>query len=109
MAGEGGVDVVELVEAELDACADCLPDPLGVVAQLPSPAAEPGRCRQLIDEEVAFSLDALGTGGVVVGLRLRQIGVEIGQAVAVGGERPAVKSRVVAPARDRAAGELADV
>jgi hypothetical protein len=75
--------------------------PLGGVPQPPAPAAEAGGAGELVDERVAFGRQPGRSSDVAVGVRLRQLVIEVGQPGAVDGPGPVVEDRVGAERGDR--------
>jgi Amidase len=88
----------------VDAGADRLAGPLGVVAEAAGTAAEPDHPGQLGQQGLPFEPGPVGAVRVMVGAGLVELGVELGQAGPVGGPGLVVQHRVGA-ARGRGAAE----
>ena len=68
-----------------DGPGDVEPGSFGIRAELPRPAAEPGRGGELADQEVFLGAEPAGPLGVVPFFGLGEFLVEVGQALPVGG------------------------
>jgi hypothetical protein len=104
VAPEGGVGALDAGDGVVDAGADRLAGPLGVVAQTAGAAAEADHPGQLVHQRLPFEPGPVGAARVVVGAGLVELGVQLGQARPVGGAGPVVQHRVGAGG-GRAAGE----
>src|SRR5581483_12494780 len=94
MPAQGRMNALDALEGVADAGRDRGTGSLAGVAQPAYAPAQPVRRGESLDQRLALDPELLGPGTVVIGLRLVELLLEIGQALLVRGTRLRVKDFV---------------